>query len=325
MIIAKTPLRVSFFGGGTDLFSFSKREFGCVISTAIDKYVYLVAHPSFAGDNIISYSKREVVNNVEQIQNTRVKEAMKKTGVIEGIEIHSLAEVPSGTGLGSSSAFTVGLLNLLYAYKEKFASKAKLAYEASEIEIDILKEPIGKQDQYACAYGGMNFIKFNVDGSVEIEPIRAPKETLRKINERLVVFYLNKTRDASFILHEQSKKVSSDNNKFNILRKMKEIVLDMKEELNNNRIERFGEMLHQSWLLKKSLTSNISDSYIDEIYQRGIKAGALGGKVLGAGGGGFILFYCEPEKQDSLRRALTELKEFKFDFDTEGTRIIYSQ
>jgi len=324
MIISKTPLRISFFGGGTDLPLFYEKEFGCVISTAIDKYVYLVAHPSFDNTNIIVYSKREHVKSIDEIQNTRVKEIMKKRGISNGIEIHSLAEVPSGTGLGSSSAFAVGLLNLLYAYNEKFVHKHQLAKEACEIEIDLLKEPIGKQDQYATAYGGLNFIKFNEDGSVEVEPIRATRESLEKIKERLIIFYLDKTRDASSILKEQSENMLRDQEKFNILRKMKELTLEMRDNLNNNRLDNFGEMLHKTWLLKKSLANSIADFEINSIYERGVRAGATGGKVLGAGGGGFILFYCEPEKQDSLRKALSELREFKINFDREGTRIIYS-
>ena len=325
MIISKTPVRVSFFGGGTDLFSFSKKEFGCVISTAIDKYIYLVSHKSFDNKHKIAYSKVEHTSHIDDIQNTRVREVMKKTEIDNGVEIHSIGEVPAGTGLGTSSSFTVGLLNLLYSSKGKFVSKIQLAEEASNIEINILKEPIGKQDQYAAALGGMNFIRFNTDGSVYVEPIRATKETLNELNNKLIAFYLNKTRNSSSVLSEQSDNIASDEEKFETMRKMKQITLEMQENLNNSKIDKFGEMLHKSWLLKKSLASKISDSEIDEIYERGLKAGASGGKVLGAGGGGFILFYCEPEKQETLREELKDLKEFKFGFDTEGTRIIYHQ
>ena len=325
MIISKTPLRISFFGGGTDIPFFSNKEFGCVLSATIDKYIYLITHKSFEDRNILVYSKREEVNNVDEIQNTRIREIMKKTGVTRQTEIHSLSEVPAGTGLGSSSAFSVGLLNLLYTSKGEFVSKNQLAKEACEIEIDILKEPIGKQDQYATAFGGMNFIQFNTDGSVEIESIKITDETFKKINDRLIVFYLNKSRSASEILAEQGSNVSSDEKRFEVMRKMKEITLNMKEDLNNNNIDYFGERLHQSWILKKSLAEGISNSEIDDIYERGLKAGASGGKVLGAGGGGFILFYCEPEKQEALKKELRELREFKIQIENEGTKIIYSQ
>jgi D-glycero-alpha-D-manno-heptose-7-phosphate kinase len=325
MIISKTPLRMSFFGGGTDLPVFYEKEFGCVISTSIDKYVYIVTHPSFKGNNIIVYSKREAVDSIEDIQHPIVREAMKKLRVDNGIEIHSLAEVPAGTGLGSSSSFTVGMLNLLYATQGKSVSKFQLAKEACEIEIDTLKEPIGKQDQYAAAFGGFNSIKFNSDGSVSVESLKTNKETLKKLDDRLVLFYLDNTREASSVLSEQTKNIQSDKNKFETMKKMKEITIKMKEELDKDNISNFGRMLHESWLLKKSAASKISNPLIDEVYNKGIAAGAEGGKVLGAGGGGFILFYCEPEKQESLRAALKDLREFKFGFDTEGTRIVYSQ
>lgn len=325
MIISRTPFRISFFGGGTDLPSFTSREWGCAINTAIDKYIYLVAHKCFKENNVLVYSKREDVKKVEDIQNTRMKEVMKKTKVTKKIEIHSIGEVPAGTGLGSSSSFTVGLLNLLYNYKGVFVPKEKLAEEASEIEINILKEPIGKQDQYAAAMGGMNFLRFEPDGSVKVEAIRATRNTLKKINDRIILFYLNETRSASKILREQNSNVSSDVKRFEIMQKMKEIALKMKEDLDNNRIENFGRRLHESWLLKKSLASKISNPEIDSIYERGLRAGATGGKVLGAGGGGFILFYCEPENQEALKKELGELKELEVMFEKSGSKIIYSQ
>jgi len=323
MIISKTPLRVSFFGGGTDISSFYNREFGCVISTSIDKYVYLLIHDSFHEKNVIVYSQREYARNIEDIKNTRIKETMKKTGVMSGVEVHSLSEVPSGTGLGSSSSFTVGLLNLFYAYNNKYVSNYELAKEACEVEIDILKEPIGKQDQYGAAVGGLNFIRFMEDGSVEIEPIRASKETLKKIDDHLIFFYLDKDRSASKILKEQNEIISNNMSKFETMKKMKEITLKMKEELNRNNIDNFGKMLHESWLLKKSLTDNITSPEIDEIYEKGINAGAEGGKVLGAGGGGFMMFYCDPDKQQALKETLKDLREFKINFEKEGTKIIY--
>ena len=325
MIISRTPLRISFFGGGTDIPSFSDKEFGCVLSASINKYIYLVMHQAFGNKNVLAYSKREEVENVEEIKNTRIREIMKKTGVTHHTEIHSLAEVPAGTGLGSSSSFSVGLLNLLYSSNGEYFHKRILAEEACDVEINLLGEPIGKQDQYAAAFGGMNFIKFNTNGSVEIEPIIASEDTLKKINDRLVIFYLDKTRNASDILCEQNSNILSGNNKVDIMREMKKITIQMKEELNNNNIKNFGNMLHKSWILKKKLATGISNSNIDTIYERGLRAGASGGKVLGAGGGGFILFYCEPDKQDKLIKELGELKKFDVRFEKEGTKIIYSQ
>ena len=314
MIISKTPLRMSFFGGGTDLPAFYEKEFGCVISTAIDKYVYLVTHPSFKGNNIIVYSKREAADSIEEIQHPIVRETMKKLNIPSGIEIHSLAEVPAGTGLGSSSSFTVGLFNLLYTYKGISKQKQELAKEACDMEINVLKEPIGKQDQYAAALGGLNFIRFNPDGSVSVEPIRINKETLNKLNERLLLFYLDNTREASSVLTEQKNNIISSEEKFNIMKKIRDIAINMKSELDNNKLDNFGKMLHESWLLKRSAASGISNKKIDDIYSKGIAAGAEGGKVLGAGGGGFILFYCEPEKQEKLRKALSDLREFRIWF-----------
>ena len=248
---------------------------------------------------------------------------MKKVDIIKGIEIHSLAEVPAGTGLGSSSSFTVGLLNLLYAYRGKSLSNEEIAKIACDIEINKLNEPIGKQDQYATSIGGFNFIKFNEDGSVEIEKINATKETIKELNKKIIIFYLNKTREASNILQEQKNNILNNLNKFDMLKNMKKITLQMKDELNNNKIDNFGKMLHESWLLKKGLANNISDDYIDSIYERGLKAGAEGGKVLGAGGGGFILFYCEPEKHHLIKNELKELIEFKVEFINNGTKIIH--
>lgn len=323
MIISQTPLRVSFFGGGTDLPSFCKKEFGCVISTAIDKYVYLMGHDSFDDKYKIAYSKVEYTSNIDELEHKRIREAIKKYGPNNALEVHSIGEVPAGTGLGTSSSYTVGILNLLHSSQGRYVKKHDLAEQACEIEIDLLKEPIGKQDQFAVAYGGINFIKFNTDGSVEVEPIRLTKENINKIRDRLVVFYLDRVRSASDVLREQNKNVASEYEKFEAMRKMKHITLVMKDELNNNNIHNFGKMLHENWLLKKSLAGAISDSSIDQVYEAGLRAGASGGKVLGAGGGGFMLFYCEPEKQENLRKELSHLKEFKFDFDTEGTKIIY--
>lgn len=322
MIIIRTPLRVSFVGGGTDLPSFCNKERGAVVSICIKKYIYIVIHNSFSDKNIIAYSRREVTKDVEQIQNTRIKEAMKLTGITKGIELHSLAEVPSGTGLGSSSSFTVGLLNALYAHQNKITSAEKLAREASEIEIDILKEPIGRQDQYAAAFGGLNKIEF-VKNEVKIKPIVCKPETKKKLQNNLILFYLGGKRDASNILTQQNKNLDNNHEIFQMHIQMRNLADEMEIALANNNLDKFGELLHKNWLLKKQLVRGMSNPEIDKYYNAALEAGAKGGKLLGAGGCGFLLIYAEPDQQNKVRSALYDLKEEKIEIDTEGSRIIY--
>ena len=322
MIISKTPMRISFFGGGTDLPQFYKKEFGCVLSASINKYSYLVVHPAFDDKNILSYSIREVTNDVGTIKNNRIRAIMKKLNIVKGLEIHSLAEVPAGTGLGSSSSFTVGLLNALHAYRGKFVTKEILAKEACEIEIGILKEPIGKQDQYAASFGGFNYIQFNKDDSVFVEPVVCSKDTLKDLEKHLVLFYTGITRKAAPILKEQGVNMSKLE-KLSIMEKMRDIALEAKADLNNNKISRFGEYLDRSWRYKRTLANGITNQRLDEIYERAIKAGAVGGKILGAGGGGFFLFFCEPNKQKQLEERLSDLRRIDFEFEFQGSTIIY--
>ncbi len=323
MIITRTPFRVSFAGGGSDLPSFYLKQRGCVLSTSINKYMYLSVHPFFNKKQIhIKYSKTELVNSVEDIQHPIVREAMKLLNVPAGIEITSTADVPSGTGLGSSSSFTVGLLNLLYGLKEKFVSKEMLAKEACKIEIDILKEPIGKQDQYAAAYGGLNFIEFHTDNTVSLQPILMGNQLKKELNHNLVMFYTGDTRSASSILTNQSREMDNEN-KFKTMVKMTMLAEELRDSLHNSDLTSFGEILHKGWLLKQSLTDNISNEKVNQIYNTGLSNGAMGGKLLGAGGGGFILFYCEKEKQERLRNALKDLQELGFFFDNAGSKHIY--
>jgi len=325
MIISRTPFRVSFAGGGTDLKKYYEEEYGAVISTTIDKYMYITVNSlsSFHNHKIrISYSKTELVNNVDEIKHPVIREALKLVGIDGGIEIASMADIPSGTGMGSSSSFTVGLLNALYTFQVKSVSPERLAQEACKIEIEILKEPIGKQDQYAAAYGGLNYIQFNSDESVFVKPVISSREVKDELNNNLMMFYTNITRKASDILTRQTENTK---NKKQNLRKMKEIALDIKEILNEGkRLDKIGNILHQEWLLKKELTSKISNNIIDRYYNKALDAGALGGKVLGAGGGGFILLYVEPQNQQRVRKALGSLKELYFKFEYQGSTIIYA-
>jgi len=322
MIISRTPLRISFAGGGTDLKAFYEKEPGCVVSTSTNKYVYVNIHPFFEKKQIqIKYSSTETVNNVDQIKHPLFREALKITGVT-GVEIATLADIPAGTGLGSSSTFTVGLLHALYAFQGKFVSAERLAREASKIEIDVLGEPIGKQDHYAAAYGNLNFIEFNSDGAVSVKPIACPKSVKQTLQNNLLLFYTGMTRSASEILKQQRENTLNKTEAFENLLRMKLLVQEMKDSLYESDLSNFGEILHKGWMLKKKMAGGISNSTLDQYYDKAKTLGALGGKVLGAGGGGFLLLYCDEEKQDKLRNELG-LREVPFSFDREGSRIIH--
>ncbi|RRJ17243.1 GHMP kinase [Lachnoanaerobaculum orale] len=321
MIITKTPFRVSFCGGGSDMANFYEKYGGCVLSTSINKYCYISIHPYFnENQTLLKYSENELVDSPDQIKHRIFRQVLTDMG-IHGVEISSTADIPGGTGLGSSSTFTVGLLNTLNCYKGKFVSKDKLAKLACEVEIEKLGNPIGKQDQYGAALGGLNFIKFNQDGSVSHEPILMEGKTYKKLQKNLLMFYTGTTRSANTILAEQTKNITSDDKARNLL-KMCGLAKDMKVALENNDISSFGKILDEGWQLKKELASGIANPAIDEAYEIAMKNGALGGKLLGAGGGGFLLFYCEEEKQDQLKKAIG-LRELDFSFERDGTSVIY--
>lgn len=324
MIIVRTPFRVSFCGGGSDIASFYEKHSGCVISTGINKYVYLAIHPAFNKTEIaLKYSKTEIVNDVSKIDHKIFKQCLADFD-LSGVEISSIADIPSGTGLGSSSSFTVGLIHLLNCYKGKYCTKEELASDACNVEINKLGEPIGKQDQYAASYGGLNFYKFNKDGSVFVEPIIMAKESYEKLEKNLMMFYTGDVRSASSILKEQSKNITSGEKEEN-QNKICRLAEKLRNELENNNVDALGEILHESWLLKKTLASNISNGNIDRWYDLALNNGAIGGKLLGAGGGGFLLLYVPETRQDDVRKALAELVEMKFGFDWQGTTTIYSE
>ena len=321
MIITKTPFRVSFCGGGSDMANFYEKYGGCVLSTSINKYCYISIHPYFnENQTVLKYSENELVDSPDQIKHRIFRQVLTDMG-IHGVEISSTADIPGGTGLGSSSTFTVGLLNTLNCYKGKFVSKDKLAKLACEVEIEKLGNPIGKQDQYGAALGGLNFIKFNQDGSVSHEPILMEGKTYKELQKNLLMFYTGTTRSANTILAEQTKNITSEDKAKNLL-KMCGLARDMKVALENNDISSFGKILDEGWQLKKELASGIANPAIDEAYEIAIKNGALGGKLLGAGGGGFLLFYCEEEKQGQLKKAIG-LRELDFSFERDGTSIVY--
>jgi hypothetical protein len=312
---------VSFCGGGSDMANFYEKYGGCVLSTSINKYCYISIHPYFnENQTVLKYSENELVDSPDQIKHRIFRQVLTDMG-IHGVEISSTADIPGGTGLGSSSTFTVGLLNTLNCYKGKFVSKDKLAKLACEVEIERLGNPIGKQDQYGAALGGLNFIKFNQDGSVSHEPILMEGKTYKELQKNLLMFYTGTTRSANTILAEQTKNITSEDKARNLL-KMCGLAKDMKVALENNDISSFGKILDEGWQLKKELASGIANPAIDEAYEIAMKNGALGGKLLGAGGGGFLLFYCEEEKQDQLKKAIG-LRELDFSFERDGTSIVY--
>jgi D-glycero-alpha-D-manno-heptose-7-phosphate kinase len=321
MIITRTPFRISFAGGGSDLSAYYSHEPGVVLSTAIDKYIYLSVKPHFDLNFRISYSKTEIVDTVDQIDHRIVREGLKWLNIEKGCEIVSMADLPARTGLGSSSSFTVGLLHALYASEGKVVSPERLAKEACEIEIEKLQEPIGKQDQYIAAYGGLQLIQFNPDGSVFVDPVVCTAHTRQELNRRLLMFFVGGARDARDVLTRQKANTSD---KMQVLRRMCGIARQLRDVLTEGRdLSVFGSLMHEAWLAKKSLESSISNPQIDSYYERGLSAGATGGKLLGAGGGGFLLFFCEPSEQSRLRAELAELRELEFSFDPQGSKIVY--
>ncbi len=321
MIITKTPFRVSFCGGGSDIADFYREHEGCVLSTSINRYMYISIHPFFdENKTALKYSKTEIVNDLDDIQHTIFKRVLKDMG-IEGVEITSTADVPSGTGLGSSSAFTVGLLHSLYCYKEKYVSKEKLAEEACDIEINRLGNPIGKQDQYAAACGGLNFITFRKDDTVGVEPIIINPETRQELQNNICIYFTGLTHDANKILAEQKKNISNADKTQNLI-KMCDLARAMKKSLEEDELSDFGKILDEGWQRKKELASGIADARIDAMYDVAMANGASGGKLLGAGGGGFLLFYCEKYKQKRMEEALG-LKRFPIKFEHDGTSVVY--
>lgn len=321
MIITRTPFRMSFAGGGSDIASFYEKHGGCVLSTSLNKYMYISIHPSFeAMDTVLKYSQTETVKDIEQVNHRYFKEVLQLLR-IKGVEITSTADVPAGTGLGSSSSFTVGLLHALYSYKGKFVSKEKLARKACEIEIERLKNPIGKQDQYAAAYGGLNFYEFNKDGSVFVNPIIMRNGLYDQLEKNLMMFYTGQLHSASEILKEQSSNVTQGDKEQNQI-EMCELARELRTELQHNNIDAMGEILDEGWKLKRTLANGISNPIIDECYEKALRAGAIGGKLLGAGGGGFLLFYV-PENRQSEVRSAVNLPQMPFKFDRQGSTVIY--
>lgn len=326
MIISKTPFRASFAGGGTDLAAFYEQEDGFVLSTAIESFMYIAVHRFFENRIVLKYSQTENVATVDEIRHGLIRECMKITGVTGPIEITSFADIPSkGSGLGSSSSFAVGLISALHAYQGLPINAETSAKLACQVEIESLGEPIGKQDQYAAAYGGLNGITFHRDGRVSVVPIRLGSEALRHMEEHLVMFYTGVVRSASEILQEQSKNTCEDKSKFAQLQDMKALAYQLRDALLVEDVDQLGPIMHEGWKLKKGLASKISMPEIDEAYEAAMAAGATGGKLLGAGGGGFFLFYCPPAKRPELLRRLSALRMVPVKLESRGTRVLFQE
>jgi len=324
VIISRTPLRMSFVGGGSDLPSFYRQFGGAVLSTAIDKYVYVNVNKKFDDGVRVAYSKNEEVTSVDQIQHPLVRATLRHLNIAGGVEIATIADVPShGTGLGSSSSFTVGLINALAANQGSYVSSDELGRLSCRMEIDICGEPIGKQDQYAAAYGGLNLIEFNRDDSVLVTPVVMHPKTRELLFRRIIVFYTGIARSASGILKTQSSEVASDDVKKKTLQKMVGLTYSLRDEMQKGNLDCFGEALHENWLLKRSLTASVSSPTIDEWYDLARQSGAIGGKILGAGAGGFLMFYAPESTHDAIEQTLSGLRRVQFGFEPLGSRIIF--
>jgi D-glycero-alpha-D-manno-heptose-7-phosphate kinase len=321
MIIVQTPLRLSFLGGGTDFEEYYKIHGGAVLTTAIDKNVYVIIKQRFDDMLYLNYSKKEIVDHVDKLAHELVREAMKLTGVKTGIEITTLADIPAeGTGLGSSSSITVGLLQALYTYRGEIVTQRVLADQACYIEIDRLHKPIGRQDQYIASFGNLRFITFDSKG-IEVESIPLAPALLRKFESNFLLFYTGITRKSEEILTEQKSNITQN---YAMLDELKKLAFDAKDLLLKGNLDKFGELLNQGWQIKRGLASRVSNTIIDDIYNTAIKAGAIGGKIAGAGGGGFILLYCPVEKQEAVRKALGKLRELPFHFQEDGSKVIFN-
>jgi D-glycero-alpha-D-manno-heptose-7-phosphate kinase len=323
MITTQTPFRISFFGGGSDLSSFYSRHPGATLSVAINKSMYMTTHPYFEPTSVhLKYSKTELVTSADQIEHPILRAVLTKYAPKGGIEVASIADIPGGTGLGSSSAFTVGLIQNLNARLQRFLPAGRLAEEACHIEIDVLKEPIGKQDQYASAFGGLNQFVFHSDGRTTVQRIFLAADTIQRLEASLFLFYLGGSRSASSILKEQT----SNLDQTKVFETQKTMVgqVDVGVKLlQDGDLDGFGRLLHEAWLLKKTLASKISSDFIDAHYKKGLEAGALGGKLAGAGGGGFLLFYCPPRAQQYFLAAMSALRPIPFRFEFNGSRVIH--
>ena len=323
MIIARSPLRISLGGGGTDLPSYYREYGGFVISAAIDRYVYITLHETFGEQFIVKYSEMEKVDSIGEIRHPLIREALKLSDVTAGLEITSMSDIPAGTGLGSSGSFTTALLYALHLLNRKALSKHDLADLACCIEIDILDEPVGKQDQYIAAFGGIQCLDFRRDGTVGVEPLHLSPETFSNLEDNLTLFFTGFSRSASDILRDQDiRSKQNDSTMIDNLHFVKQLGCQSKSALESGNLRGFAEIMHVHWEHKKKRSPGMSNSDVDECYQLARESGALGGKLIGAGGGGFLMFYTEDKTR--LRRAMMNagLREVRFRLDSEGTKVV---
>lgn len=322
MIIVQTPLRISLFGGGTDFPSFYLEESGCVLSSAIDKYIFVTIKNRFDEKLRIGYTQTEMVDQIDQIQHELIRESLRLTGIERGIEITTMGDIPSeGSGLGSSSTVTVGTLHAMHTYLGDLVSTEALAREACDIEIETLKKPIGIQDQYIAAYGGFRFFDFLPNGEVKSEKINISPEAQRTLNDNFLLFFTGITRHSSSILKEQTGNIKD---RITELREIKQMAYQARNDVEKGNFDNLGCLLHESWELKKRLAGTISNGYINEIYDAARHAGAIGGKITGAGGGGFLLLYVPYEYQSKVRNALNSFQELPFRLEADGTKVIFN-
>ena len=322
MIIVQTPLRVSLFGGGTDFPSFYHEHGGCVLSTAIDKYIFVTVKRRFDRMLRVGYTRTEMVGCLDDLQHELIREALRLAGIFDGIEVTTMGDIPSaGSGLGSSSTVTVGALHATYSLLGQLISAECLARQACQIEIDTLGKPIGIQDQYIAAYGGLRFMEFGTDGSVNVHRIELSTDLKRALNDNMLLFYTGVTRRSDSILSEQKANIRQ---REAVLCEMKQIAYTARDSIVSGRLDTIGELLDYSWQLKKQLASQISNGHFDDMYASARRAGALGGKITGAGGGGFLLLYCPYSRQDAVRQALAGLQELPFQLEGDGSKVIFN-
>ncbi len=325
MIISGAPVRITLGGGGTDLASYYSKYGGFLIAAAIDKYVFISVNKRFYDSTRLSYSQTEIVNDVSEIKHQIFRETLNLLGLNGGLELVSVADVPANCGLGTSSSFTVSLLNALHAYKREFVGQRQIADEACHIEIDLLGEPIGKQDQYIAAFGGITCLTFDKDGDVYVEPLKISDEVLDQLESNILLFYTGRERSASEILSDQNERSKSDDPAMiQNLHRIKEIGLETRRVLERGRVDDLGELLHIHWEMKKRRSQGISDPFIDECYELARKSGAMGGKIMGAGGGGFFMFYTNNNDKPRLSQAMKRmgLRQERFKFDFEGVKTL---
>ena len=325
MIISRTPFRVSLAGGGSDLPEYYRQRPGNVVTAAINRYMYVTVNPRFDDSIRVSYTRTEIVDHVDDLQHDLIRESMKMTGLTRGLEITTIADLPAGIGLGSSSTLTVGVLNALYAMKAEWRPQAELARQACELEIDVLGKPIGKQDQYIAAFGGLQDIRFLSDGSVSVHPVICSADLRRRLVERLLLFYTGVHRDAGTVLGEVRQRLEASSDSRAVVDGLVGVAAGVRQAIMSGHVDRVGTLLDQSWQLKKRMASNVSNGHLDAIYGAARHSGADGGKISGAGAGGCLLLFARPRRREAVRAAMCAagLREVPFAIEPEGTRIIH--